>query len=79
MVPTHRFIIFVEVETKEKWQEPAYYIRMAERTMREVAEDLGNFTIWFSHSIEVKDRGLYHLLYELVTKLAYGKKMKKRV
>jgi len=74
-----RYIMFIEVEVKEKWQEPEYYISLAEKSMRRMAKDLGNFDIRFSHAIEIKDRGLYSILYELITKIVYGKKIKRKM
>lgn len=74
----HRYILFIEIETKEKWQEPTLYMDLAEKTIRKWTKDVGNIEITFSHPIEIKDEGLYNILYQLVTKLAYGKKLKKR-
>jgi len=68
--------MFIEVETKEKWQEPRFYISLAEKTIKQLAKDLGNLSVDFSHAIEIKDKGLYYTLYELITKITYGRKMK---
>ncbi len=73
-----RYIMFIEVEVKEKWQLPEYYMRLAEKTIKQMAKDLGNFNVTFSHAIEIKDRGLYSVLYELITKIVYDKKIKKK-
>jgi len=54
-------------------------MRLAEKTIRQMAKDLGNFDIRFSHAIEIKDRGLYYTLYELITKIVYGKKVKRKM
>ena len=77
MVLKRRYILFVEVETGREWEEPDYYLHLALKTMRKMGRDLGDLDIVFDHAIEVRDRGLYNLFYELLTKIVYGKKVKK--
>ena len=77
MVLKRRYILFVEVETGRKWGEPDYYLYLVLKTMREMGRDLRDFDIVFDHAIEVRDQGLYNLFYELLTKIVYGKKMRK--